>query len=214
MGRRVGVETYPDGVSVHASFDEWPETTEASQRLWRAETFEGNTHLADYSARDVVDEFWPAADGWTIAAAEPGFFSVLYVLRHPERGVAAMTLGTVEPGGGLATEADWDALSVKMRSRNTCFVYLAEGPSALAILTHFKAYQARRGGGRMRSGDENFVHRLLTSGEFMDAEAATMVALGAFEELVEVANTPQRAEQREQVRQQIAQRRETAVATT
>jgi hypothetical protein len=199
-------------VNVRTISDEepWPEVVAAFDRLWRAETFEGNTHLADYGVRDVVDEFFPATDGWTIAAAEPGYFAVLYVLRHREHGVGVMTLGTVEPGGGLGTEEAWDALSVKMRSRNTVFAYVAQGPTALAILTHFKHFHAENGGGRMRSSVENFVYRILGSPEFMDAEAATMVHLGAFDDLVESVSKTAQATKRASVEKQIAARREAA----
>lgn len=183
----------------------WPEAAAAFARLWRAETFEGNTHLADYGVRDVVDEFFPAADGWTIAAAEPGYYAVLYVLRHREHGVGVMTLGTVEPGGGLGTEEAWDALSVKMRSRNTVFTYVAQGPSALSILTRFKCFHAENGGGRMRSSVENFVYRLLGSPEFMDAEASTMVHLGAFDALAQSVSKTAQAAKLELVKTQIAE---------
>lgn len=183
-------------MTTHASCDEaWPEAAAAFDRLWRAETFEANTHFADLGPRDVVHEIFSPADGWTIAAAEPGFFDVLYVLRHAEHGVAAMTLGTVEPGAGVGTEHDWDTLSVKMRARNTMCAHLAQGPSALSILTHYKAYQAARGGGRMRSGDEHFVYRLLGSPAFMDVEATTMIHLGAFTDLTTAAHASDRTAQ-------------------
>lgn len=183
-------------MTTHASCDEeWPEAIVAFDRLWRAETFEANTHFADLGPRDVVHEIFSSDDGWTIAAAEPGFFDVLYVLAHPEHGVGAMTLGTVEPGAGVGTEADWDTLSVKMRARNTMCAHLAQGPSALAILTHYKAYQSARGGGRMPSGVEHFVYRLLGSPAFMDAEATTMTDLGAFTDLATAAFASDRSAQ-------------------
>lgn len=183
-------------MSVHTSVDgEWPAATDALDSLYVGETFRDNEQFADFSARDVVDRIFPAAHGWQITAAEPGFFYVLFVLHHPDLGVAVAALGTVEPGGGVGTEDTWEDLDAAMRARNTAFIHLAQGPNALAILTHYKAYHHAKGGNRLPSGVESFLHRLFGSPEFMDDEAATMVALGAFTDLVKVAHAKNRDDQ-------------------
>lgn len=146
----------------------------AYERLVVHETFEGNTHLADVSLPDVVDEFWPGNDGWRIISVEPNFFFVFFLMEHPSRGIAACIIGSVEPGAGIGVAEAWARLSVEMRARNIWASHHSHGPTRLDLLDEFVSANASGGLGSL---DEAMLNCLLNSPTFMDETTRAMVAL-------------------------------------
>lgn len=144
------------------------------ERLLPQETFEGNTHLSEFTLIQVLEEFWPPSQGWQVVAAEPGFFSVLFVLEHPTLGVGACMLGATAPGAGTGSEETWETLDVAVRARNIYVSHHAHGPTRLDLLEQFLDLLAT---GELFSLDESMLARLTTSPAFMDETTTTMVAL-------------------------------------
>lgn len=149
-------------------------------RLLTEERFEDHTHLADYTLADVVDEFWPAADGWQVIATEPAYFWPLWILEHPTCGVAVAMIGATEPSGGPGSPESWEELSVFWRARNIHMSITTHGPTRLAILQEMAERMVTDG---MRSSEESMVAALLDSPTFNTPDVATMRALGAFDAL-------------------------------
>lgn len=154
------------------------------ERLLSSERFEDNTHLADYSLAAVVDAFWPATDDWQVVAMEPAYYWPLWILEHPTRGVAAMMVGTTEPGGeGVGSPDRWEELAVFWRARNIHCSIGTHGPTRLAILQEMAQRMLSHG---FNTSEESLVAALLDSPAFNDDESVQMMrGLGAFTALDE-----------------------------
>lgn len=148
----------------------------------------GEGRRRDMSARtesmtlaDVVDEFWPATDGWTTVSVEPGLTYVMTLLEHPRDGVAVCLLGAIptglnRTGREVGTPEQWESLDGWSRATWTEGVINMQAPSRPALIAAMQAVYA----------DIEFpalafiapAGYLLTSQAFMDEMTSMFVALG------------------------------------
>lgn len=153
----------------------------------------GQDPLARMSAREVVDAFWPAADGWSTVAVEPGIEYVTWVLTHPEQGVAACMLITLDTDedenvGRVAHPDDWDRLDTDRRGRSLYFSRHLHGPDPSAAILQFWRILSQRW---LMVGEHDLLNRLVTVPGFMDGPARTLHGLGAFDALLSRGATEQ-----------------------
>jgi hypothetical protein len=145
----------------------------------------GQDPLTRMSASEVVDVFWPATDGWSTAAVEPGVDYVTWVLTHPSQGVAACMLITLDTGeehaGRTAHPDDWDRLDADRRGRNLYFSRHLHGPNPTAAVLQFWPILAEKW---LLVGEHELLNRVVTVPAFMDGAARTMHGLGAFDVLL------------------------------
>ena len=155
-----------------------------------------SVRMESMSLADVVDAFWPAADGWTTVSVEPGFTYVMTLLEHPAEGVAACLLGAVPLGlerygreGNTGTSAQWEALSGGARATWVEGVINAQAPCRPGLVARMQAIYEDTAYPSLGSvAPAGF---LLASDAFMDEVTRMFVALGD-ERLVGHAMTYQR----------------------
>jgi hypothetical protein len=165
-------------------------------RLRNGRRREMSARMESMSLADVVDEFWPAADGWTTVSVEPGFTYVMTLLEHPTEGVAACLLGAIPTGtdrqgrvGNTGTPEQWESLSGWSRATWVEGVLNAQAPSRPGLVARMQAiYEATEYPSLASTAPAGF---LLASPVFMDEVTRMFVALGD-ERLVGHAMTYQR----------------------
>lgn len=142
--------------------------------------------LAHMSATQVVDAFWPAADGWATVAVEPGVEYVTWVLTHPTDGVSACMLSTLdaeedENRERVAHPDDWDRLNLDRKGSNFYFMRHLHGPDPTAAILQFWPILSQKW---LLVGEHDLLNRVVTIPAFMDEPARTLHGLGAFDPLL------------------------------
>lgn len=152
---------------------------EVSARLLQGRRSDGAARLAGLSIAEVVDEFWPATDGWVAVSVEPGFIYVMTLLEHPEHGVAMSLIGTSSFSFDISAKAGsvaaWDALDPMCRETWVRGVVHAQAPNRTAMVARMQDYYASVEFPLL--AHVAVAGYLLTSPAFMDAATQTMVAL-------------------------------------
>lgn len=156
---------------------------EAYARLLPQTRFEENTHLADVSMRQVVDRFWPAAQGWQIVSAEPGFHWMLFIVEHRTHGLAVLMLGGTRPGG-VSSEESWAQMDPAARARAVHVSVHVQAMNRLALLSLLDQVA---NDGQLEVAEETLLDFLFSSPVFMDDTVVAMAALGTFTQLQERA---------------------------
>lgn len=178
--RRVRGSTYPRGVlSFVVDPVQEARLGEVSARLLQGRRSDGATRLAALSIAEVVDEFWPATDGWVTVSVEPGFIYVMTLLEHPQHGVAMSLIGTgsfsFDSSAKAGSVEAWDALDPMCRETWVRGVVHAQAPNRTAMVARMQAYYASVEFPLL--AHVAVAGYLLTSPAFMDAATQTMVAL-------------------------------------
>lgn len=156
---------------------------DAYARLLPHEGFEANLHLTDVSMRDVVDAFWPAQQGWRVVSVEPGFHWMLFIVEHPNAGVAVCMLGGARPGT-VSSEETWVQMAAGARARAVHVSVHVQSANRLALLG---VLNRAADDDRLEMAEETLLDFLFASPGFMDDTVSAMTALGTFTGLQERA---------------------------
>lgn len=133
--------------------------------------------------RQVVDRFWPAAQGWRIVSAEPGFHWMLFIVEHRTHGLAVVMLGGTRPGG-VSSEESWAQMDPAARARAVHVSVHVQATNRMALLSLLDQVAQD---GQLEVAEETLLDFLFSSPVFMDDTVAAMVALGTFTQLQERA---------------------------
>lgn len=156
---------------------------DAYARLLPHEGFEANLHLSDISMRQVVDAFWPAPQGWRVVSVEPGFHWMLFIVEHPDAGVAVCMLGGARPGT-VSSEETWVHMPAAARARAVHVSVHVQSANRLALLGVLNRAADED---RLEMAEETLLDFLFASPVFMDDTVSAMTALGTFAGLQERA---------------------------
>lgn len=135
------------------------------------------TSLEDMSLVQVVDAFWPRADGWEVVSMEPGFYYVTVVVEHPDHGVGVSLIGAAAvtcPYSRGSVET-WSTLRLYDRRVHVRGSIHAQAPNRLALILALNSrYEAAT---TWTLGTRALAHAVVSCAALMDAPAQMMVGL-------------------------------------
>lgn len=133
--------------------------------------------LADMSMLEVVDAFWPAADGWEVVSVETGFHYVTSVVEHDDLGIGISLIGaaSVTAAYSRGSVQSWEGLRIYDRRVHVRGAMHAQSPNRAALVAALAAiYESAM---PQTVAARALACAVMSSPEVMDPTAQMLVAL-------------------------------------